>query len=177
MDTGLATNGMVGRVETTCWIAPPSLTHEQWTQIGNTFQQIRDSLSWWIGDWLNVGETRYGETYSNAIKYTDKTLEQLKQYKWVAGAIAPERRKEELTFTHHRYVAHLPPADQDYWLQRCVNEELGTADLWKLLKEPDKDSVTSGRLPATASPDQAYQWMVDTFDDNWWQRFIELVAA
>jgi len=49
---------------------------------------------WWVGDWLNYGEARYGEMYSQAIEITGYASQTLADAKWVASRIEPSRRHE-----------------------------------------------------------------------------------
>jgi hypothetical protein len=38
---------------------------------------------------------------------------------YVAGRFAPERRRAELSFSHHAEVAALAPDEQEEWLDRA----------------------------------------------------------
>jgi hypothetical protein len=73
-------------------------------------------MNWWLGDWLNRGEKRFGETYVQAIDETGMAYQTLANIKWVASAIDVSRRRENLTWKHHAEVAKLPPDAQDVWL-------------------------------------------------------------
>ena len=84
---------------------------------------INGSLNWWLGDWLNEGEKRYGETYSQAIEVTGHKLENLKQCAWVSGRVKSCTRVHDLTWTHHRHVAHLDEQAQQALLQAAVEHE------------------------------------------------------
>ena len=82
-----------------------SPTFEEWQNCGDFLKQAEKSVQFWIGDWLNYGENKYGETYSQALNDTDYELKTLQQTKWVSGKIETSRRREHLSFSHHVEVA------------------------------------------------------------------------
>lgn len=90
------------QVSSTSLVIDDHVTYEEWERIGEQLKLMERSVLWWIGDWLNFGEARYGETYSQALETTDKSYQQLADAKWVASKIEPSCRHENLSFTHHR---------------------------------------------------------------------------
>jgi len=68
---------------------------------------------WAIGEKLNEGEDRFGETYVQAIQATGLAEQTLKNYKWVASRIDSSRRRDKLSFAAHMEVAPLSPDQQD----------------------------------------------------------------
>lgn len=116
------------------WTAPAGMTFDQWSAMGRTLQTIHRHAPMWLGDWMNAGERRWGETYAEALIYTDRSLEQLQQYKWVMGAVAPERRQRGLTFTHYRLVAKLPPEEQADALAWAAEENASTSELAEYIR-------------------------------------------
>lgn len=106
----------VGSVTETSWQPAAALTFDEWMQVGRTLQTIGGAINWWVGDWLNYGEGRYGEMYTQAIEATGWGLEHLKQCKWVAGRVEKCTRVHDLSYTHHRHVAHLSTEEQSFWL-------------------------------------------------------------
>lgn len=120
--TGLDFAADLGEVTPVSWQPPAELTFEEWTAIGNTLQQVGASLNWWIGDWLNYGERKWGEMYAQAIEVTGWNYETLRTAKWVAGNVNLSIRIDKLSWTHHRYVADLPPDEQADWLNRALTD-------------------------------------------------------
>ena len=167
-------SGEVGHAEPTAWYPPDNMSQEEWQRVGNTFQQIEASIKWWLGDWLVFGEKKYGETYTQAVHYTGRKVEDLQAFRWVANSIAPERRRDSLSWTAHRYVAKLPPDEQEYWLARAAAEHWNTDDLWAALNPP-KPGQTSGKLTKTATPEQAAAWLTSRFDAGWLRCVAELL--
>lgn len=78
---------------------------------------------WWVGDWLNYGERAYGEKYAQAMDVTGLEYDTLSSYRWVAAEIEPCLRKQKLSWSHHKEVAALEPAEQAEWLDRAETDE------------------------------------------------------
>lgn len=102
---------------------------EEWEAVGDRLAYIQRRIHWWIGDWLNYGEGRWGERYAQAIDETKFRYQTLANDKWVAGKVELSRRRENLRFSHHAEVASRPPEEQDRWLDRAEREGWGPGDL------------------------------------------------
>lgn len=87
------------------------------------------AVQWWIGDWLNYGERRYGEVYAQALDATGLDYQTLRDVKWVCSTYPVSRRHDNLSFKHHREAAALPPAQADALLARAEAEGLSTRDV------------------------------------------------
>jgi N6-adenosine-specific RNA methylase IME4 len=162
-DTGevvaLGPGGMAlpGRVSTLGLQLPETLSFQEWQGIGESLKGVERSLMWWIGDWVRFGEGRYGETYAQAIDATERSYQAVADAKWVADRFELSRRRENLSWSHHREVAALAPADGDRlldlaesegWsrneLRRRVSQTKATARL--LTSEPSSDTCTVADL-------------------------------
>jgi N6-adenosine-specific RNA methylase IME4 len=117
-------------------------TFEQWQQAGDYLRYCEGAVHWWIGDWLNYGERKYGEKYAQALDTTGFDYQTVADDKWVAGKVELSRRRESLPFAHHREVASLSPEDQDELLGEAEREGLTRAKLrlrvteLKIAKQP-----------------------------------------
>lgn len=116
-----------GRVSTVGLDLPPDLTFEQWNGIGAALQGVDRALQWWIGDWLRFGERRYGEMYAQAVETTGKAYQSLADAKWVADKIDFSRRRESLSWSHHKEVAGREDADE--LLDLAESDRLSVRDL------------------------------------------------
>jgi len=83
---------------------------------------------WWIGDLLNAGEDRFGESFSQMCEGA-VSAEMLNRYASVARRVPIENRVASLSWTAHAYVARLP-----HDLQK------------RLLLEADREGWTSEEL-------------------------------
>lgn len=91
---------------------PDGLDYEDWQTLGYVLSRIEHSVMWWIGDWWRYGERAYGEAAAQAAP-TGYSLKTVQTAAWVADQY-PEssRRREDLTWTHHREAASLDDADK-----------------------------------------------------------------
>src|SRR6185312_2349893 len=68
MESGLVPEGLPGKLTATALTLPEDLTYERWASIGQTLQQLERSVGFWLGDWWNYGERRWGELSAQAVK-------------------------------------------------------------------------------------------------------------
>jgi hypothetical protein len=66
---------------------------------------------WWIGDLLNAGDDRFGESFSQMCEGTLST-EMLSRYASVARRVPIENRRAALSWSAHAAVARLPHDQQ-----------------------------------------------------------------
>ena len=97
-------------------------------------QQAR--LPWLIGDAFNQGEAMFGEAWFAAFDGLDYELHTLTDFAWVATRIPRDRRRIDLSWSHHREVAALDPEDRDKYLEQAVSERWTRAELRAALKGP-----------------------------------------
>ena len=137
----------------------PRLTYGQWGDIGDQLNQIEGAIQWWIGDWLNFGEHKYGEMYAQAVDETQGN--EWRKYKYVSNAVELFRRRNNLSYSYHAEVASLEPDKQDYWLDKAEKEHMKRYDLRQAIKfEKFKDKASelpSGKYRVIyADPPWAY---------------------
>lgn len=104
-------------------------TFEQWESALQWCQQVEKASPWWVGDLIEMGDARWGEKYAQALDHTTYSEQALRDIAYVARSVAPETRRPEVSFTHHREVAALPPAQQTVWLHKAETENLTAAQL------------------------------------------------
>lgn len=141
-DVAIREEADLGQISPLGWIPRDDLSYEDWEYAMEGFFLAHRSLNWIIGDGLNFGEKKYGETYAQAIDCTGWSYQRLADAKWVSKAIPIENRREELTWTHHRYVASLPEPAQTEWLVRAEEEGWTTSDLHRSL-----NGKKAGKIP------------------------------
>jgi len=111
-----------------------NLTWDEWIKVGRSLSGYLRSVHWWIGDWLNYGERRYGERYSQALSETGFSYDTLAQDKWVASRFPPEARRPVLSFSHHREVAKLPEPERHAWLEAAERRGLTSRELHEVVR-------------------------------------------
>lgn len=112
---------------------PNSLTFERWSQLGAFLITAENNVQWWLGDWLNYGERRWGDKYKEALQVTGRPYGTLRNYKSIASTFDLSRRRDKLTWNHHATVAASENAD--ILLERAEKEKLSVKDLRQLLAQ------------------------------------------
>lgn len=149
--TGLA---LIGDISTEIGMAlPASTTYEQWEAVGYLLGEMHRRTPWLIGDWYTFGEAAFG-TRSEGANLTGVTEDTISTYAWVCRRIAPEERRVDLTFTHHRHVAQLPQEERRQWLDKAVSEDMRAKDLYAAVRAAQimgakSDSTNGDVVPAT----------------------------
>jgi len=103
------------------------VTYEEWEDIGYQLARVGKGWQWWVGDWINFGEKKYGETYKAAIEATGLAYSSVKKLSLVVGQFALDRRRSNLSFNHHAEVQGLDPQEQDELLSEAESEGLSCA--------------------------------------------------
>ena len=116
------------KVSKTGLVFDESLTYDEWELIGKQLQNIHKSIQFWIGDWLNFGERKFGEMYAQAIEETGLDYQTLANYKTVANLVEFTRRRVNLSWSCHREVAFLNPEIQENLLEKGLQEGWHTRD-------------------------------------------------
>ena len=111
-------------ISPTAWAAEGHLSLLEWSQSGRRLGVIGRASGWWIGDWLNYGNARFGERYVRAARITGYDVQTLMNMVYVASRFEPSRRSDNLSWSHHAELAALEPAEQDHWLERAETERL-----------------------------------------------------
>jgi DNA modification methylase len=123
-------------------------TFDEWLACGKFIGNADRSVHFWVGDWLNYGEAKWGEMYEKAIQETGFDYQTLMDDKWVASRVKFSSRKENLSFSHHKIVAPYSVQEQGILLERA--ETLGLSVKQFRLK---KDSL----LPKGVQTEQWWQ--------------------
>lgn len=111
-------------------------TFDQWSTAFAWARKVEGCAQFWLGDLLNYGEHAYGEKYTQVLDATGYAYATAKNVAYVARHVAPAQRRVDdgVPFSHHAEVAALPPAKQDTWLQRCVEEQPTRDELRSLIR-------------------------------------------
>jgi len=139
------------------------LGFDDWLHVGEMLKTAEGSVQFWIGDYLNYGEKAYGEKYAQAVH--EKQAATWMNYAWVARKVEISTRVENLTWAHHRLVAHLESGDQNYWLAQAMAKGLSYRDLATAIK---------AAKPTPPLPEGKYRVI---YADPPWQYADELIEG
>ncbi len=100
---------------------PTYMTYKDWDDLGMVVCEARDFTAWVLGDWLLYGESKWNsDEYAQAQALTGRSYGGLRNLRWVADRFPLHRRRETLTWSHHRAVAGIKDdAVQEEWLDRA----------------------------------------------------------
>lgn len=115
---------------------------DQWSECGQFLNRAVGAVQWWIGDWMNYGERRYGDKYAKAIEATGLDYHTVRVIRKVTARFESDRRRS-LSFAHHAEVASLPPKKADAILARAEAYGLSTREVRQLAKQV-KNAITVG---------------------------------
>ncbi len=133
-------------------VTKADLTWNEYCAMGEQLQFLEGGIRWYIGDWINYGEFRWGDKYTQAIKATGNKLQTLMNWAWVARRVPYHRRRLGLTFTHHEIVARLEPEEQTRWLDMAVQGDWNTRELEEAIRQAERAALL-GRSQINALPE------------------------
>ena len=110
------------------------VTYEQWENIGYELARVGKGWQWWVGDWINFGEKKYGETYKAAIEATGLAYGVCRNIASVCGRFELSRRHDSLSFKHHAEVQGLDASEQDELLAEAESSGLSCSEVRKRVR-------------------------------------------
>jgi len=110
---------------------PDGLSYDKWAEVGRRLKLIEGAVMWAIGDWLNYGEKRYGETYAQAMNESGYEYGTCANAKYVSSRFEFSLRNENLSWTHHYSVASEEPEVAAKWLELAEKYQWSVQELRK----------------------------------------------
>ncbi len=113
------------------WQPRNGLSYDDWYEVGRGLSRVGGAVNWWIGDWINYGEKRWGQTYAQALELFGEQYE----YKTLADMASIARRVKfpirigNLSWAHHKEVAKLDEDAQVALLDAADRHRLSVRDL------------------------------------------------
>ena len=123
-----------------------------WASIGPLLGKYNRGIAWAIGDWLNTGEYRFGETYAQAIDTTGLSLGRLRNLKSLAHRVPYKNRTAALSLSHHEAVAPFPEDIQLKLLNLAVENGLDRDQMRELAAEMMAEAFGIEDLPVPQLP-------------------------
>ena len=85
----------------------PTLSYEEWENVGKALATMDGNIEWWIGDYFVFGEAAYGEKWAQATAKFGRPESTLQGYMYVASRFPQTLRRRNLPWWAHREVAAL----------------------------------------------------------------------
>jgi len=115
-------------------ITDPDLSYGEFEHLCGVLGALHEAVRFAIGDAIIQGEHLFGESAYQAFERFQLSEEAMKEYVRVAQRVPRSRRKKGLSWSHHRAVAALEPAEQKEWLKRAADEEMSHHDMRAALR-------------------------------------------
>jgi N6-adenosine-specific RNA methylase IME4 len=144
--------GELAKIESYCELNKTNLTFkrdvskDEWMSVFQALKQVEGCVQFWIGDCLAYRQQKWG-MYDDIAEETGMEVRTLREYKMVAENIKSGARAPELSYTHHREVASLPPEKQELFLNKAVEENLSVRELREEIRR-DKVEKSFAELPS-----------------------------
>ena len=103
--------------------------YEEWLGCFQFLKAAEKSIQFWIGDWINFGERKWGDKYTEAFDMFDYDYGTLRNYAYVAKNVDLSRRNDKLSFSHFAEVASLEPKEQQRLLKKAEDEDFSVSKL------------------------------------------------
>jgi hypothetical protein len=120
---------------TSLTILGTGLSFDELEQAVGRALRLGDAARWWLGDLLLFGDANFGEMYAQLLDSAAMSERQAERYRYVAEKVAPSRRRENLSFSHHEQVAAMEPPDQERLLALAEVGQMSVASLREAIKD------------------------------------------
>ena len=132
-----------------------------WVKVGDFIRLSNVACQWWWGDWLNMGEDKFGEKSSQALESTRWDEETLRVYAWVCRNVPPENRLPGVPFSHYLTLAKLPPDDQREFAEKARDQQWSRSQLKKAIdvsSVPDSQTCVLIRCKTSQEASIVEEW-------------------
>lgn len=116
-------------------LSRPDLPYDQFEALCHLLGRMHEAVRFAIGDAIILGEQLYKEQAYQAIEQIGLSEKGRLEYVRVSEKVPRSTRRKDLSWSHHRAVASLPPPQQKEWLKRASDEGLSHHELREALRE------------------------------------------
>ncbi len=116
-------------------LARPDLPYSQFEALCVLLGRMHEAVRFAIGDAIILGEQLYKEQAYQAIESIGLSEKGRLEYVRVSEKVARSVRRKDLSWSHHRAVAALPPKDQRHWLREASQKGLSHHELREALRD------------------------------------------
>lgn len=109
--------GLPGELLSNGYVLPADLSLDDWGRVLRLVDHIAAASPWWLADVVTYGEDRFGERHAQVLPGLDEdphgiSQARIKQAGWMGRVYPRGTRVPDASYTHHRIVADLPPAER-----------------------------------------------------------------
>ena len=111
------------------------LPYERFETLCVFLGRVHEAVRFAIGDAILLAERLYGEKGYQAIELIGLSENARLEYVRVAQRVPRSTRRKDLSWSHHRAVAPLPPREQKTWLRKASEARMSHAELRDALRD------------------------------------------
>lgn len=133
---------------------PAGLSFEEWSEIGRRLQKGATGIMWWLGDWWAYGEHAYGERAAQSLE-SEYAFQTFRDAGWVSRRVDTSRRRDVLSWSHHKEVAALEPEEQDRLLEEAEADGWTRNDIRQAVRrlKAEKQCIGTGQIETATAAD------------------------
>jgi hypothetical protein len=155
-----------GALTETSWTPPDNLTESEWLEVGKTLGRAERSIAWWIGDWWNYGEHKYGDRKAivESEDWSGPDFKTCANAGSICRMFESSRRREVLSFKHHAEVAFIEPNEADEvldWAEatvKTIGKPRSTRELRAKVKSIKTAASEEPRFSAIIKPSDLWNF-------------------
>jgi hypothetical protein len=122
-------------------LSDPNLPYDQFEALCVLLGKMHEAVRFAIGDAIILGEKLYGEDVYQALEALNISEKGRWEYMRVSARVPRSSRRKDLSWSHHRAVAALPPAEQKKWLKTASDQRLSHHALREALSDAAPEPV------------------------------------
>lgn len=147
-------------------------TEADWRAAGAAITLVGEAYQWLVGDWLVIGEHRWGRSYQEAAAALELEYNTIKEWAWVARAVNLSVRTYKLPWSAHRLVASIESDDDKRaWLNAAVEQGWSVARLRQELQ-----AASTGEIAARPTATERYTMLALKLQAGL-QKFVQQASA
>lgn len=159
---------------------PPTMKFEDYDKIGRSLAGISDfsslRLPWYIGAWLNYGEDRFPDRYSQAIHFTGLSYQTLCNYSYTDRHVPVHVRRPKLGISIHHEIASIKDTEkQDEILRAAEENGWNKAEVRAAVKGKAPQKALPDKMPSFREEKEESPVKLTTFED-WYFDHEEILA-
>jgi len=116
-------------------LTDPDLPYAHFETLCVFLGKVHEAVRFAIGDAILLAERLYGEQGYQAVELIGLSENARLEYVRVAQRVPRSTRRKDLSWSHHRAVAALPPREQKTWLREASEARLSHAELRDRLRK------------------------------------------
>ena len=141
-------------------------TYADWETFGKMLATVSGSIMWFLGDWINFGEAKFGEKYTQAMNFTKYDYGTLANAAYCCRKYEPKDRRPRLSWRHHFDCARFELGDRTAILDQVERMDMSSTQLREFLHRQFPSaykSISSGSIPKSF--------------DTYWARYAQSLSV